>query len=83
MLFGKYAGRGVKVDGRELLVMREEDIMAVVNKYRGCRAPCARALLDAPAAAGRLSLSDLSNIPGLPHGDPSKIRSNRTWQLKT
>ncbi|WP_454751894.1 co-chaperone GroES [Cupriavidus necator] len=32
VLFGKYAGQGVKVDGQELLVMREEDIMAVVAK---------------------------------------------------
>ena len=30
VLFGKYAGSTVKVDGDELLVMREEDIMAVV-----------------------------------------------------
>ena len=32
VLFGKYAGQTVKVDGDELLVMREEDIMAVVQK---------------------------------------------------
>jgi chaperonin GroES len=31
VLFGKYSGQTVKVDGEELLVMREEDIMAVVN----------------------------------------------------
>src|SRR5512140_1103790 len=31
VLFGKYSGTTVKVDGDELLVMREEDIMAVVN----------------------------------------------------
>ena len=30
VLFGKYAGQTVKVDGEELLVMREEDIMVVV-----------------------------------------------------
>jgi len=30
ILFGKYSGTTVKVDGDELLVMREEDIMAVV-----------------------------------------------------
>jgi chaperonin GroES len=30
VLFGKYSGQTVKVDGDELLVMREEDIMAVV-----------------------------------------------------
>ena len=31
VLFGKYAGQTVKVDGDELLVMREEDIMAIVE----------------------------------------------------
>ena len=31
ILFGKYAGQSVKVDGEELLVMREEDIMGVVE----------------------------------------------------
>ena len=30
-LFGKYAGQTVKVEGDELLVMREEDIMGVVE----------------------------------------------------
>jgi chaperonin GroES len=30
VLFGKYSGQTVKVNGDELLVMREEDIMAVV-----------------------------------------------------
>jgi chaperonin GroES len=31
VLFGKYAGQSVKVDGNELLVLREEDIVAVVQ----------------------------------------------------
>ena len=31
VLFGKYSGTEVKVDGQELLVMREEDIMAVLE----------------------------------------------------
>ncbi len=31
ILFGKYSGQTVKVEGEELLVMREEDIMAVVE----------------------------------------------------
>jgi chaperonin GroES len=31
ILFGKYAGQTVKVDGDELLVMREEDIMGVLE----------------------------------------------------
>ncbi|QAU33852.1 co-chaperone GroES [Janthinobacterium sp. 17J80-10] len=32
VLFGKYSGQAVKVAGEELLVMREEDIMAIVQK---------------------------------------------------
>ncbi|MBU0498995.1 MAG: co-chaperone GroES [Gammaproteobacteria bacterium] len=32
VLFGKYSGSEVKIDGDELLVMREEDIMGVVEK---------------------------------------------------
>ena len=30
ILFGKYSGQAVKVEGEELLVMREEDIMGVI-----------------------------------------------------
>jgi chaperonin GroES len=32
ILFGKYSGTTVKVDGDELLVMREDDIMGVIGK---------------------------------------------------
>ncbi|GIX29232.1 co-chaperone GroES [Pelomicrobium sp. G1] len=31
VLFGKYSGQTVKVEGEELLVMREEDIMGVIE----------------------------------------------------
>ncbi len=31
VLFGKYSGTEVKVDGEELLVMREDDVMAVIE----------------------------------------------------
>jgi chaperonin GroES len=31
VLFGKYAGQTVKVDGEEVLVIREEEILAVVQ----------------------------------------------------
>jgi chaperonin GroES len=31
VLFGKYSGSEVKIDGQEVLVMREEDIMAVLD----------------------------------------------------
>ena len=32
VLFGKYAGQSVKVEDEELLVLREDDIMAVIEK---------------------------------------------------
>jgi chaperonin GroES len=31
ILFGKYSGTEVKVDGDDLLVMREEDVMAIIE----------------------------------------------------
>jgi chaperonin GroES len=32
VLFGKYSGQTVKVHGEEVLVMREEDVMGVIEK---------------------------------------------------
>ena len=32
VLFGKYSGTEVKVDGEDYLVMRDEDVMAVLEK---------------------------------------------------
>lgn len=32
VLFGKYSGTEVKIDGEEVLVMREDDIMGVIEK---------------------------------------------------
>ncbi|MBK8162055.1 MAG: co-chaperone GroES [Gammaproteobacteria bacterium] len=31
VLFGKYAGTEIKVDGEDLVVMREDDIMAIIE----------------------------------------------------
>lgn len=31
VLFGKYAGTEVKVDGKELMILREEDVMALID----------------------------------------------------
>ena len=31
VLFGKYSGQSVKVQGEEILVMREEDVMGVIE----------------------------------------------------
>lgn len=32
VLFGKYSGTEIKIDGIDLLVMREDDIMGVLDK---------------------------------------------------
>jgi chaperonin GroES len=32
VLFGKWSGTEVKIDGQELLIMKESDIMGVLNK---------------------------------------------------
>jgi chaperonin GroES len=32
VLFGKYAGSEVKMDGKELLIMREDDILGIIAK---------------------------------------------------
>ena len=32
VLFGKFSGQTVKVDGNELLILKEEDILAIINK---------------------------------------------------
>ncbi len=32
VLFGKYSGTEVKISGEELVVMREDDIMAIIEK---------------------------------------------------
>ncbi len=31
VLFGKYAGQTVKLDGEEVLVMREEDVLGIID----------------------------------------------------
>ena len=32
VLFGKYAGSEVKIDGEEVLIMREDDILGILEK---------------------------------------------------
>jgi chaperonin GroES len=31
ILFGKYAGQDIKIDGEEHLIMREDDILAIIK----------------------------------------------------
>jgi chaperonin GroES len=35
ILFGKYSGSEVKLDGEEVLIMREEDILGVLTRANG------------------------------------------------
>jgi len=32
VLFGKYAGTDIKIEGEELLIMREDDIIAIIEQ---------------------------------------------------
>ncbi len=32
VLYGKYAGTEIKIDGEDFLIMRESDIFAIINK---------------------------------------------------
>ena len=37
ILFGKWSGTEVKIDGEELLIMKESDVMGVLDKKPGLR----------------------------------------------
>lgn len=32
VLFGKYSGTEIKIDGKEFLIMREEDVLGIIKK---------------------------------------------------
>ncbi len=34
ILFGKYSGQEIKIDGEEYLIMREDEVLAVMNSKR-------------------------------------------------
>jgi chaperonin GroES len=38
VLFGKYAGQTVKLDGQEVLVMREEDVLGIIDSAPALKA---------------------------------------------
>jgi chaperonin GroES len=35
ILFGKYSGQEIKLDGQEYLIMREEEVLAVIEEKKG------------------------------------------------
>ena len=41
ILFGKWSGTEVKLDGEELLIMKESDIMGIVESHLGSKAKTA------------------------------------------
>jgi chaperonin GroES len=42
VLFGKYAGTEVKLDGEEYLIMREDDILAIIERAAESDSPKAK-----------------------------------------
>jgi chaperonin GroES len=64
ILFGKWSGTEVKIDGEDLLIMKEEDIMGVVEgaaaKSKGSGASTARRV---GAIAAVLALGLLATLP--------------------
>jgi len=32
ILFGKYSGQDIKIDGQEYLIMREDDVLAIISR---------------------------------------------------
>ena len=41
ILFGKWSGTEVKLDGEELLIMKESDIMGIIEPQRGSKSKAA------------------------------------------
>jgi chaperonin GroES len=35
VLFGKYSGSEIKIDGEELLIMKEDEILGILSPYKG------------------------------------------------
>ena len=46
ILFGKYSGTEIKLDGEEFLIMREEEVLGILkrrsNRVARCRSSCRR-----------------------------------------
>lgn len=52
VIFGKWSGTEVKIDGEELLIMKESDVMGVIEVGAAPKAAASKAA-DAPAKRGR------------------------------
>jgi chaperonin GroES len=80
VLFGKYSGQTVKVDGDELLVMREEDLFAVVQNQVS---PDAWLWLAPTEYVPRQAWLTRIRLGASAQGNPLLNSEKYTWQLKT
>ena len=61
ILFGKYSGQEIKLDGEEYLIMREDEVLAVIDNGAERRAPTPRkSRSNTPGV--QLRLSDSANL---------------------
>src|SRR5580698_4384941 len=67
ILFGKYAGQEVKLDGEEVLIMKEDDVLAVVG----------------PAIAKGKDLTAIKSKSKSKNPSPSKGQSRGKGQIKS
>jgi chaperonin GroES len=62
ILFGKWSGTEVKIDGEDLLIMKEDDIMGVVDGAAATKGPSSTAR-RAGAIAAVLAFGALATLP--------------------
>src|SRR5688572_28937738 len=53
ILFGKYSGQDIKIDGEEYLIMREEEVLAVLDSKSGVHETWQSRLFTASSPARR------------------------------
>jgi chaperonin GroES len=63
ILFGKWSGTEVKVDGEDLLIMKEDDIMGVVEGVTKGKSAGSSAARRAGAIAAMLALGLVATLP--------------------
>jgi chaperonin GroES len=63
ILFGKWSGTEVKIDGEDLLIMKEDDIMGVVEGAAAKRSAGASTSRRVGAMAAMVALSLLATLP--------------------
>ena len=76
ILFGKYAGQEVKLDGEEVLIMKEDDVLAVVSGETKKKATTEARGPAAARAKGSAALKGKSKGKGMGKGG-SKSKSQK------